>query len=692
MDITLPYASALFTLLLLSSVAFFLSKKVKLPYTVLLDALGNLLIPLTSFFPFIKEFTLTPNLLFYIFLPILLFESAYNMDIRKILDNIRTIGALAVAGLLVSAFFIATAMYFVMGWIGFPIPYIVALLFASIISSTDPVAVLALFKEYGAPKRLSLIFEGESIFNDATAVALFLVILGIAQHGFHGLSSITHGSLTFVMMLGLGLLFGAFMGWIFSKLLAYTSDNEFVSITMTLVVSHLTFILSELISQNLVIFGQGIHISPIIATTAAALVIGNYGRYKISIRAEEYVEKVWGQFAFIANSLVFILMGLIFTTVPIPFTALIGPIIVAVLIVAVGRALSIYPIISLLNSTKTERHIPRAWQHLLAWGSLRGALAIMVALLIPNDLVIAGWNHTLTPKEFILAVTVGCIYTTIFIKATTIGWFIKKLKISNLTDVERVAKEESLAMINGKVLNRLRSYYEKGYIDLESYKDIKATNEHGLERFLAFREKHHAGESTLHERVLRIYALGIEKHFLKELFMYGEMSELVFKKILRKLTIQLERLERGSIEFDPYAHDPSGFIERTTEFTKKFFHRKEDIQKEIDAYLYYRGLAIILRKVMRELERITCEYPIGIFEPHALERTIKLYRELREDAILRMNHIVEALPQEIETLNKKLTARATHKVTESILHDLHKKEMLTPKVYIELQDELLSQK
>ncbi|MES2437031.1 MAG: sodium:proton antiporter [Patescibacteria group bacterium] len=691
MDITLSYVLALFTLLTIASSAFFLAKKVRLPYTVLLVAIGVILVPLAQFFPFIKEFTLTPNLLFYVFLPILLFESAYNMEFRKIMENVRSISALAFISLLFSAFFIAGAMYLVFNFFGFPIPFIVALLFASLISSTDPVAVLALFKEYGAPKRLALIFEGESIFNDATAVALFLVVLEIAQSGFHGAASVVHGIFIFIMMLTFGLVFGTFMGWVFSKFIQYTRDNEFVSITLTLVVSHLTFILSELISEHLILFGQEVKLSPIIATTAAALVLGNYGRYKISIRAEEYVEKVWGQFAFIANSLVFILMGLIFISVPIAFTDLIWPIIASVIIVAVGRALSIYPIVGFVNWRKKEAHIPMSWQHLLAWGSLRGALAIMVGLLIPDSLSIPGWTHALSPKEFILAVTIGCIYATIFLKATTIGLFIKKLKISDLTDIEKIEREESMAMINSRVLGRLADFYTKGYIDKHSYEIIKVDYEKGLEQFLSHRQEHHRTKTTHHERVLRMYALGIEKHFLKELFLYNEISEHIFKKILKKLTLQREQLEKGTLSFDPYAHDPSGFIERTSDYTMKVLrgNRDQQVEEINDAYLYYRALAIILRKVIKELEQVTVNYPIGIFEADSLDRTIKLYGDLRVHAQKRMEEIHKTNPNVIGELNTRLTLNATYKVTEIVLNDLYKKEMLSQKVYINLKDELL---
>ncbi len=219
MTIELPAILSVLTLLAIASAVYFIAKKIHTPYTVLLVATGFLLVPLSRipFFSFIREFSLTPTMLFYVFLPILIFESAYNMNTRRLMENIRSISLLAIVSLIISAVFIAFAIYFIFGFFGFYVPFILALLFGALISATDPVAVLALFKDFGAPRRLSLILEGESLFNDGTAVALFLVLLEIAVDGFHGLTSVTEGVFLFTTMAFGGIVFGAVMGMIFAK-------------------------------------------------------------------------------------------------------------------------------------------------------------------------------------------------------------------------------------------------------------------------------------------------------------------------------------------------------------------------------------------------------------------------------------------------------------------------------------------
>ena len=277
---------SLFSLLALSSGVFFAAKRFKIPYTVLLVLVGLLIVPivhipvLKDVFGFLGELTLTPELLFFIFLPILIFESAFNMNIRRMVDNVWSISLLAIVGLLLSTFIIATLLFFLLPFVGISIPFIVALLFGAIISSTDPVAVLALFKEFGAPKRLTMIFEGESLFNDGTAVALFLVILAVIQQGFDGSRTIIDGVLMFGGMVIFGIIFGLFMAMLFSRALRFTRSNEFVTVTLLLISAHLVFITSEIINEK-GFFGLDIHLSSIIATTFAALYLGNYSRHTL---------------------------------------------------------------------------------------------------------------------------------------------------------------------------------------------------------------------------------------------------------------------------------------------------------------------------------------------------------------------------------------------------------------------------
>jgi CPA1 family monovalent cation:H+ antiporter len=312
-------------LMSLSMGVYVLAKKIKIPFTVLLVMVGILLGLIVEFLPslnFLLTFELTPEMLFYVFLPILLFESGYNMRAKHLLANKWSIGLLAIVSLVISALIIAGLLY-IFGTIllGFPVPFIIYFLFGALISATDPVAVLALFKECGAPKRLTMIFEGESLFNDGTALAFFLVILGVVAHvggytglhgnnlldqlfaGAHSIGAITlKGILAFLSMLLLGGLFGALVGGVATKLVKRIKGAPLVEITISILLAHVTFLLAEGLSHYV------LPLSGVIATTVAAVVFGSRGRKYLSPEIESSMHSLWDYMAFVSNAIIFLLL------------------------------------------------------------------------------------------------------------------------------------------------------------------------------------------------------------------------------------------------------------------------------------------------------------------------------------------------------------------------------------------------
>lgn len=166
-------------------------------------------------------------------------------------------------------------------------------------------------------------------------------------------------------MILVGMFFGSFIGVVFSKIIEKIQNNEFLEITLTLILAHTTFILAEVLNHFL------LPVSGVIATTLAALVVGNYGRYKISPKVEETMERFWAFFAFISNSLVFILVGIMIVSLGIDWKVMIIPVVIAIVAVIIARAVSVYGVITPLNALKKEEYIPLSWLHMLSWGSLR---------------------------------------------------------------------------------------------------------------------------------------------------------------------------------------------------------------------------------------------------------------------------------------------------------------------------------
>lgn len=201
-------------------------------------------------------------------------------------------------------------------------------------------------------------------------------------------------------MIVVGIAFGAFIGVAFSKIIGKIHNEPLLELSLTVALAHATFAASELMTHFVA------PTSGVIATTVAAMVLGNYGRLKITPSVEKTMGHYWEFFAFLANSFVFVLIGILVVELPIDWRFLLLPTLAAVVVVMVSRALSVYPIIGLLNLSKSEEPIPMSWQHLLSWGSLRGALAIIMVLLIPENLAIEGWALPVSVRDFALALTV----------------------------------------------------------------------------------------------------------------------------------------------------------------------------------------------------------------------------------------------------------------------------------------------
>jgi len=229
-------------------------KFTRLPYTIAL-VLAGLFIGISGILP---EIPLTRDLVFALILPPLLFEAALNMDIQDLKDNFKPISTLALLGVVVSTLVVGFTLNFALG-----IPLDVALLFGAMVSATDPVSVLATFKSISAPKRLSILLEGESVLNDGAAIVVFTILLEMLDSG--SIDVISGIAEFFIVCIG-GAAIGLATGYLAYRILA-SVDDHFIEIAITIVLAYSSFLISE-----------QFHVSGVIAVVVAGLIIGNYGR------------------------------------------------------------------------------------------------------------------------------------------------------------------------------------------------------------------------------------------------------------------------------------------------------------------------------------------------------------------------------------------------------------------------------
>lgn len=613
----------------------------------------------------------------------------------------RAIWALAILGLSLSSTIIGTLLYVLLPFIGFDVPLIVTLLFWVIISATDPVAVLAIFKSLGAPKRLALLFEWESLFNDGTAVALFLVLLGIMM-SWSGINPlvIAEGLGSFLsMVIGWVVLWSLFWVW-FAKGVGYIKNSEWVEIVFTIVLAHLTFVLSEMITHyfHWVLHIKFLWVSGVIATVVAGIIMWNYWKYKVTPKVERHVSQFWELAAFISNSIVFILIWLIVSKMKGEHVLeLFWVSLLCIVVVATARAISVYSSIGIINSMKVSERIPRKWQHILSWWSLRWSLALMMVLLIPGDwetwytrmLVFQdtiGWQYDFSIKDFLLIIVISCIMFTMLVKATTIGMLMRKTKVSKLQDFEKFEFLEGNMLMLLQVLTKLEQMHKRKEIPKKEYELLKhkytkkfLENSFKLKKFL---KKHDNNHHNLSRNAIILHSLWAEKIYLKELFLWNEIGEKNFRYILRKIEQQILRLSTGKGQLRKITKAKSDY--NLFQKLAIWLHKKRESRE--DVFIRNRARKVIIKKVIAELQELH-ESDLG-FKQSIFKEVMSFYEGLYDIAEKKVHKLHKKHKKIIQQLDIKLAEKSLISLEGAMVEDMYAKWIISDKLHIKFKEEI----
>ena len=378
-------------LLLIAAVVAMLTRRLRLPYSVGLVAAGIILAVL----PFAPKVTLTKDLIFTGLLPPLLFEAAFYIHWNQLRRDFSVVAVLATLGVVLSACVTALGMRYLAHW-----QWIAALVFGVLIAATDPVSVIATFREVRAQGRLLVLVEAESLFNDGTAAVAFGVVVAIASG-----QQLTSFQITVMLIktIGGGILCGAAVAFV-ALLLAGRTDDHLVEITFTTVGAYGSFLLAS-----------HFDLSGVLATISAGLVMGNFKSFgAISGRGNEAVHAFWEYAAFVANSLVFLLIGM--HEARQNFTAIWLTAFIAIALVTLGRAIAVYPCCFLFSRSwlcVTMKH-----PHILFWGGLRGAVALALALGLPPEV---------PQREGIVTISFAVVAFSVFAQGLTMTPFLRKM-------------------------------------------------------------------------------------------------------------------------------------------------------------------------------------------------------------------------------------------------------------------------
>ena len=435
---------AVIVLLLIASAVAIVARRLRIPYTVGLVLIGLALGLLTA-----QDIQVSPQLILALLVPPLVFDAAFHIRLDDLRRDFWFILLLAVPGVILTTL--------IVGWLvaqstGLAIQ--VALVFGALVSATDPVAVTALIRRIGAPRRLQVLLEGESLFNDGTAIVMFSLTLAIAQSGQFDLAG---NIASFLTVAGGGILVGIILGMLISQVIGRI-DDPLVETTLTVVLAFGSYLLAE-----------SLHVSGVLAVVAAGLVNGSAGPRGMSPTTRIVVFNFWETAAFLANSFIFLLVGL-----AINLNQLIanGPAIGwAILAVLLARAVSIY------GFSLFGREIPPKWKHVLYWSGLRGAIVLALALSLPTQGVFAAQRAHLQAMAF------GVVLFTLLVQGFSMDWLTRRLKIVERSGVQEEYERRHARFVAG------RAAYEY----LHRMSDQGLLSEHTWGRLAPLMESQNAG-------------------------------------------------------------------------------------------------------------------------------------------------------------------------------------------------------
>ena len=651
-------------LLFMASLVAVVSKRLRFPFTIGLVLLGLLLGLTSKSIPFLEPLSalrLTPDVVLFVFLPLLLFEAAFSLDARSLLKNVFAVYMLSVPALLIST---AIAGFLVHYFLGMPVW--VALLFGALISATDPAAVVALFKEIGAPKRLHLLVEGESLFNDGTALVVFRIILGIVLTGTFSASMLASGAVDFIFIALGGSLVGLSLGVIFSWLTGKIWNNPLVEITLSIVLAHSSFIIAE----------HFLHVSGVIATVIAGLTMGSYGRSKISPEVLGHMESFWEYFAFVCNSLIFLLVGLSIDLTL--FFENIQSIFLGTVFVLIARAIAVYTVFPAVEWLKLTENVSRSFQTVIFWGGLRGALAIVMVLTIPETLPI---------RSFLLVLTFGIVLTNLLINGLTIKPLMSLLGLVEYSRKERLERSEAMLEAKERTREKLTLFSAKEGIDsdlaLEKQQSCAASIESISDELKSLREK--IGGKDESDMILR-HCLLLEKGQYESRFNEGMLGEDNLKDLQIDIERQIDRLKEGK---EIYVDVPPTILDRIESFINipllgTVFKKGKDEMLET-LYERERVKLSVNTIILKELNNLKKHKVIT--ETVAM-RSEKIYSGLRQKTVARMEAVWMEKPELVANVEKKLLERFCLKTELESYQKLYSKGSITEKILIEMEEDI----
>ena len=376
-----------------------------------------------------------------LFLPPLLFTAGLNIEVRRLMDELSAVLLLAIVAVIVCIACVGFVVHWATG-----MDLIVCLLLGAVVSTTDPAAVIGIFRDVGAPKRLSILAEGESLLNDAVAIAAFSLFTGILVSRVLPEAATTSSAAGVVMVFLREFLGGLLLGFVLARaamfVLPRLGESEAAIASITVALTYFSFVVAD----------RYLHVSGVVSTVMAALTVAAYGPTHLHPHQWQSLKRLWEQLEFWASCLIFVLASMLAANVLLHIS---GLYVLAVVAVAVGafsaRALVVFGMLPMLEKVNLVQPVDNRYKAILVWGGLRGAVTIVLAM-------VAAGNDKLPEniREFIALSATLFVLLTLFLNATTLGLFMHALGLDKLSRLEIALRDRVLALSRANVARHLQ--------------------------------------------------------------------------------------------------------------------------------------------------------------------------------------------------------------------------------------------
>jgi Na+:H+ antiporter len=656
-----------------------LASRFSIPYSALLALIGigvgflgtsplgaHLPLPLADILRTLSSFGLSAQVFLYVFLPSLLFAAGLSVDVRRLMDDVVPVLIMAIVAVVVCTLVVGASLSTV-----FAVPLTVALLLGAVIATTDPAAVVAIFRDIGVPRRLQILVEGESLFNDAAAIALFTLLVGSLSGHESGnfFTSAAHMLMDFTG----GLLFGYLAARAVCAVLHLVNEHPVAEVTLTVCLAYTIYIVGDVYLK----------VSGVVATVTAALVIGSIGRSHLSAEGWNRLQAVWNQIEFLASTLIFVLAA---TMIPhlVPDLRWSDAAMLAVVVLAtlLARAAVLYMLMPILSAARLAQDIGASHKAVILWGGMRGAVTLAMALSVVENPAI--------PKEhanLVAVLATGLVLFTLFVNAPTLQPLIRLLGLHRLGPVEAALRERTISLASNSIRKSLAAIRLEFGID-------PATPQSGIggqdlteavaipdaeTTVLESQDAQKVGLITLAAREEELYLLG-----------YGDRT--ISRRIIGRCLAQAGRLHDAAKTggMATYLQVSNAALHLPASFrAARVLYNRYGIDAPLAWLLGHRfEVLLVTRTVLQGLQGFT-RHSIGPLLGLAIEREIEAALDIRLAGIATAIRAFEVqYPEYAQALRASYLGRAALRLEEAEYRQKRDDALISPEVYRSLAEEM----